>query len=216
MVDVGDGDRESARRSRLRMQPSPGARVPAADPEAHRKWGASRRRAVDSRYPLHARVVRIRRTEAQMDRRGHERSARRVPRGLDGERVGRKLGTEWQTFLTSVQRPAAQQRIGELFKQGPQTNSDVEQRMVACTGRLPPSNCRHRATVDASHGNLRRSTIDAGGGRFATMRVTGTHESRAARGRRAPPATPPRGPVRIARRAKSAPCTGCYVRPGVE
>ena len=49
----------------------------------------------------------------------------------DGE-----LGGEWNSFLTSVQRPAAQQRIGKLMKAGLQTNPDVEKRLPHYTGML--------------------------------------------------------------------------------
>lgn len=49
----------------------------------------------------------------------------------DGE-----LGGEWNSFLTSVQRPAAQQRIGKLMKLGLQTNPDVEKRLPHYTGML--------------------------------------------------------------------------------
>jgi enoyl-CoA hydratase/carnithine racemase len=51
-----------------------------------------------------------------------------------------QLGAEWQAFLTSVQRPAAQERIGELMKQGLQTNAGLEQHLDTYTGKLPPSN----------------------------------------------------------------------------
>jgi enoyl-CoA hydratase/carnithine racemase len=49
----------------------------------------------------------------------------------DGE-----LGGEWNAFLTSVQRPAAQQRIGQLMRLGLQTNPDVERRLPDYTGKL--------------------------------------------------------------------------------
>jgi enoyl-CoA hydratase/carnithine racemase len=49
----------------------------------------------------------------------------------DGE-----LGGEWNSFLASVQRPAAQQRIGKLMKLGLQTNPDVETRLPHYTGML--------------------------------------------------------------------------------
>ena len=47
-----------------------------------------------------------------------------------------QIGAEWDAFLTSVQRPAAQQRIGQLMELGLQTNQDVEQRLDEYTGRL--------------------------------------------------------------------------------
>jgi enoyl-CoA hydratase/carnithine racemase len=46
------------------------------------------------------------------------------------------LGTEWATFIRSVQRPAAQQRITELMKLGLQVNPDVEKRLPHYTGLL--------------------------------------------------------------------------------
>jgi enoyl-CoA hydratase/carnithine racemase len=51
-----------------------------------------------------------------------------------------QVGAEWEAFLTSVQRPAAQQRIGELMKHGLQTNVDLEQHLDVYTGKLAPSN----------------------------------------------------------------------------
>jgi enoyl-CoA hydratase/carnithine racemase len=51
-----------------------------------------------------------------------------------------QLGTEWQTFLDSVQRPAAQARIGELLRNGLQTNAELERSLDTYTGQLPPSN----------------------------------------------------------------------------
>jgi enoyl-CoA hydratase/carnithine racemase len=47
-----------------------------------------------------------------------------------------ELGAEWQSFLTSVQRQPAQQRIGRLMDLGLQTNPDVEQRLTDYTGTL--------------------------------------------------------------------------------
>jgi enoyl-CoA hydratase/carnithine racemase len=46
------------------------------------------------------------------------------------------LGTEWATFMRSVQRPAAQQRITKLMKFGLQVNPDVETRLPHYTGLL--------------------------------------------------------------------------------
>jgi enoyl-CoA hydratase/carnithine racemase len=47
-----------------------------------------------------------------------------------------QLGAEWEAFLASVQRPAAQQRIGKLMELGLQTNRDLEKRLDDYTGRL--------------------------------------------------------------------------------
>lgn len=51
-----------------------------------------------------------------------------------------QIGAEWEAFLGSVQRPAAQRRIGELMRQGLQADPELEQHLDAYTGRLPPSN----------------------------------------------------------------------------
>lgn len=52
-----------------------------------------------------------------------------------------QIGAEWEAFIASVQRPAAQQRIGKLMEQGLQTNQDLEKRLDDYTGRLnAPSN----------------------------------------------------------------------------
>lgn len=47
-----------------------------------------------------------------------------------------QLGAEWDAFLASVQRPAAQQRIGRLMELGLQTNHDLEKRLDDYTGKL--------------------------------------------------------------------------------
>ena len=47
-----------------------------------------------------------------------------------------QLGAEWDAFLASVQRPAAQQRIGKLMESGLQTNRDLEKSLDDYTGRL--------------------------------------------------------------------------------
>jgi enoyl-CoA hydratase/carnithine racemase len=47
-----------------------------------------------------------------------------------------QLGAEWEAFLASVQRPAAQQRIGKLMELGLQTNGDLERRLDEFTGKL--------------------------------------------------------------------------------
>jgi enoyl-CoA hydratase/carnithine racemase len=47
-----------------------------------------------------------------------------------------ELGGEWDSFITSVQRPPAQQRIPQLMKLGLQTNPDVEVHLVRYTGML--------------------------------------------------------------------------------
>ena len=45
------------------------------------------------------------------------------------------MATKWLRVVTSVQRPAAQQRIKELRGLGPQTNRDLEKRLDD-TGKL--------------------------------------------------------------------------------
>jgi enoyl-CoA hydratase/carnithine racemase len=47
-----------------------------------------------------------------------------------------QVGAEWEAFLTSVKRPVAQQRIGELMQRGLQTDPDVERRLPHYTGQL--------------------------------------------------------------------------------
>ena len=47
-----------------------------------------------------------------------------------------QIGAEWEAFLASVQRPAAQQRIGKLMELGLQTNADLEKRLDDFTGKL--------------------------------------------------------------------------------
>jgi len=47
-----------------------------------------------------------------------------------------ELGAEWNSFITSVQRPAAQQRITRLMKLGLQTNPDVEEHLAHYTGLI--------------------------------------------------------------------------------
>jgi enoyl-CoA hydratase/carnithine racemase len=47
-----------------------------------------------------------------------------------------EIGAEWDAFLASVQRPAAQQRIKRLMEMGLQTKPDVEQRLPYYTGTL--------------------------------------------------------------------------------
>jgi len=47
-----------------------------------------------------------------------------------------QVGAEWEAFLTSVQRPAAQQRIKDLMGLGLQYNQDLEKRLDDYTGKL--------------------------------------------------------------------------------
>ena len=47
-----------------------------------------------------------------------------------------ELGGEWEAFLHSVQRPAAQQRVMKLMKLGLQSNPDVEKKLPHYTGLL--------------------------------------------------------------------------------
>jgi enoyl-CoA hydratase/carnithine racemase len=47
-----------------------------------------------------------------------------------------ELGGEWDSFIRSVQRPPAQQRITELMKRGLGVNPDVEKRLPHYTGAL--------------------------------------------------------------------------------
>lgn len=50
-----------------------------------------------------------------------------------------ELGAEWDAFIRSVQRPAAQQRVTELMKLGLGVNPDVEKRLPHYTGALGES-----------------------------------------------------------------------------
>ena len=47
-----------------------------------------------------------------------------------------QIGAEWDAFLASVKRPAAQQRIGLLMELGLQADPDVERNLPDYTGRL--------------------------------------------------------------------------------
>jgi enoyl-CoA hydratase/carnithine racemase len=47
-----------------------------------------------------------------------------------------EIGAGWDAFITSVQRPAAQAKIGKLMEWGLQTNADVEGRLGDYTQRL--------------------------------------------------------------------------------
>jgi enoyl-CoA hydratase/carnithine racemase len=47
-----------------------------------------------------------------------------------------ELGGEWDSFIASVQRPPAQQRIQQLMNLGLQTNPDVEVHLARYTGQL--------------------------------------------------------------------------------
>ncbi|MGJ7497271.1 enoyl-CoA hydratase/isomerase family protein [Variovorax sp. RT4R15] len=47
-----------------------------------------------------------------------------------------QIGAEWDAFLRSVKRPAAQQRIGQLMELGLQTDPDVEKHLPDYTGKL--------------------------------------------------------------------------------
>src|ERR1700730_11210126 len=47
-----------------------------------------------------------------------------------------EIGAEWDAFLASVQRPAAQHRIKSLMEMGLQTKPDVEKRLPYYTGTL--------------------------------------------------------------------------------
>ena len=46
------------------------------------------------------------------------------------------IAAEWDGFIGSVQRPAAQQRIGQLMQLGLQEKADVEIRLAHYTGTL--------------------------------------------------------------------------------
>ncbi|MDB5984137.1 MAG: Enoyl-CoA hydratase/isomerase [Pseudomonas sp.] len=46
------------------------------------------------------------------------------------------IGAEWEGFINSVKRPAAQEKIGKLMKLGLQKNPDVEKRLAHYTGTL--------------------------------------------------------------------------------
>ncbi|APG06135.1 enoyl-CoA hydratase [Luteibacter rhizovicinus DSM 16549] len=47
-----------------------------------------------------------------------------------------EIGAGWAAFITSVQRPPAQAKIGQLMKEGLQTKPDVEARLAHYTGEL--------------------------------------------------------------------------------
>ncbi|UNK48727.1 enoyl-CoA hydratase/isomerase family protein [Lysobacter sp. S4-A87] len=47
-----------------------------------------------------------------------------------------EIAAEWEGFIGSVKRPAAQQRIGKLMELGLQKNADVEKRIADYTGTL--------------------------------------------------------------------------------
>jgi enoyl-CoA hydratase/carnithine racemase len=47
-----------------------------------------------------------------------------------------EIGAGWDAFITSVGRPQAQQRVGELMSEGLQKDADVESRLPDYTGRL--------------------------------------------------------------------------------
>jgi enoyl-CoA hydratase/carnithine racemase len=50
-----------------------------------------------------------------------------------------EVAAEWNAFITSVKRPAAQQRVGKLMGLGLQQNRDVETRLTEYTGTLGES-----------------------------------------------------------------------------
>ena len=47
-----------------------------------------------------------------------------------------ELGAQWQAFITSVQRPQAQERIKKLMGEGLQKNADVEKHLGDYVGKL--------------------------------------------------------------------------------
>jgi len=47
-----------------------------------------------------------------------------------------EIAMEWDAFITSVQRPAAQKRIRSLFERGFQKPGDVENRLGFHVGQL--------------------------------------------------------------------------------
>lgn len=47
-----------------------------------------------------------------------------------------EIGAGWDAFISSVQRPVAQQKIGRLMEMGLQTNPDIEARLGHYTGTL--------------------------------------------------------------------------------
>jgi enoyl-CoA hydratase/carnithine racemase len=47
-----------------------------------------------------------------------------------------EIGAGWDAFISSVQRPVAQQKIGRLMEMGLQTNPDIETRLGHYTGTL--------------------------------------------------------------------------------
>jgi hypothetical protein len=50
-----------------------------------------------------------------------------------------EVAAEWNAFITSVKRPAAQQRVGKLMGLGLQQNPDIESRLTDYTGTLGES-----------------------------------------------------------------------------
>ena len=50
-----------------------------------------------------------------------------------------EIGSGWKGFITSVGRPQAQQKVGELMQLGLQKSPDVERRLADYTGRLGES-----------------------------------------------------------------------------
>lgn len=47
-----------------------------------------------------------------------------------------ELGTQWEGFISSVQRPQAQEKIKQLMDAGLQSKADVERRLADYTGKL--------------------------------------------------------------------------------
>jgi hypothetical protein len=47
-----------------------------------------------------------------------------------------EIGAEWEGFIKSVGRPAAQQRIKQLMEDGLQQKRDVEARLPVYTGQF--------------------------------------------------------------------------------
>jgi DNA-binding ferritin-like protein len=50
-----------------------------------------------------------------------------------------EIGSEWKAFISSVQRPQAQRRVGQLMRLGLQKDAAVERRLPDYTGKLGES-----------------------------------------------------------------------------
>ena len=67
-----------------------------------------------------------------------KRSIAEIKRLVDGSSLpsNEQLAAEWDGFIDSVKRPAAQKRIARLMDMGLQRDPDVEKRLADHTGSL--------------------------------------------------------------------------------